>query len=193
MPAILLAGLLLFSCGVKKESRARYYPIDSLVTAQVDYLATSSASVQKITWLGETSDTVTVTPGTRENWLRELDIFRELNAMNKPINQGKYTLEEELSDSRSNLKIKAFTGSEELPVRYLKVYYQGNDPEKVRKIEAEYNQANSMYKAARKLTMEFIDIHNKPVLIFYSINGGQKVFLGDTVRYNVQGSVTLAN
>lgn len=187
---IVALGLLLVCCSQKKRNRTVYYPMDSLMTEQVNYLSASTATVRKITVLGEKSDTVLVAPKDSKGWIKELDIFRELDAINKPIYLGKYTVEEDLSDSRSNLKIRSFTGAEDLPIAFLKIYYQGT-PDRVRRIEAEYKQANSMYKGSRFLSLEFEEIYNKPVLTSYSITGGQKMFLGDTVRYTVYASVNL--
>jgi hypothetical protein len=164
--------------------------MDSLMTQQINYLSASTATVRKITVLGEKSDTVIVTPKDSKGWIKELDIFRELDAINKPIYLGRYTVEEDLSDSKSNLKIRSFTGAGDLPISFLKIYYQGT-PDRVRRIEAEYKQANSMYTGARFLSLEFEEIYNKPVLTSYSITGGQKMFLGDTVRYTVYASVNL--
>jgi hypothetical protein len=39
--------------------------------------------------------------------------------------------------------------------------------------------------------MEFQEIEGQTVLVSYSIEGGQKMFLGDSVQFSVKGTVTI--
>ena len=182
---------LVFSCSSKDGYRSNLYSMDSLVQAQAKYLSQNKVTLTKFTQLGESLDTVSLTPKDTVAWKKELEIFAALDIINKPVNKDLYHTEN-FADTKSNLRIKAFTTTAELPVKYLKVYYQ-EAPEKIRKIEAQYNESNSLYKSYRTLTMEFQQVHNKIVLISYSITGDQKMFLGDSVQYNITGTLSILN
>jgi hypothetical protein len=72
----------------------------------------------------------------------------------------------------------------------LKIFYL-DVPSKIRRIEALYQEENSLLKGSRFLVMEFEEINNNLVLTSFSIEGGQKMFLGDSVKFSVKGTVTL--
>jgi hypothetical protein len=180
--------LLLFSC--KKEEATVYYPIDSLMEAQINYLAEHRALLTKKAEIDGKEDTSSFTPKDTTSWASELDIFTELNVINKPITMGSYTVERGINDTQSNLSILSFSTTEDLPIVYLKVYYLEKESN-LRRIEALYHEENSLLKGSRLLIMEFQEINDAIVLTSYSIEGGQKIFLGDSVKFSIQGTVTL--
>jgi hypothetical protein len=102
------------------------------------------------------------------------------------------------------LKVKVFTANDEgdeqgswiksnpLPVTSLRIYYR-DVLRNIRRIEAEVREKNSLFKSSRQFTLEFQEINGTIVLTSYSITGGQKMYLGDTVRYSVKGDITLPN
>jgi len=173
------------------------YNADSLITAQVAYLGEHKARLHKATKLGQRESEAATVPAGATGWENELDIFRQLESINKPVNRAQYTVEKS-SDAKSNLEVRIFTGTAkpgepvEMPVKYLKVYYQ-NTPDNIRKIEAQYDEANTLYKGSRFLRMEFQQVYNKTVLTSYSITGGQKMFMGDSVNYDINAFVTIPN
>jgi hypothetical protein len=141
--------------------------------------------------LDKATEEILVTPKDALAWERELEIFEALEIINKPVNMDLYR-SEYLADVKSNLSIKAITTDADLPVTYMKVYYQ-NSSDRVRKIEAEYHESNSLYRSARRLTLEFTEVGSTPVLTAYSVEGGQKMFLSDTVSYSIEGALTIPN
>jgi hypothetical protein len=178
------------SCS-KKEKTGSLYAIDSLLTAQVKYLTEQKATLTKVTLLGGKEDKVSLTPKDSAAWKNELEIFATMDMINKPTNKVYYQADD-LSDIRSNLNVKAFSTKEDLPIRYLRVYYH-EDISKLRKLEAEFNELNSLYKSSRMLVMEFQQMGNNVVLTSYEIVGGQKMFLGDSVQYNIKGTLSISN
>jgi hypothetical protein len=80
--------------------------------------------------------------------------------------------------------------SDDLQVRSLKIYYH-NTPDQIKKIEAVFQQKSWLYKSSRHLTLEFREAQQQPVLTAYSIRGGQKMFLADTVTFAVRGNITI--
>src|SRR5687767_7846911 len=87
--AAVCIAVLTISCNkrIKEEERPSYFHIDSLVSSQVNLLASSQAMLQKEAFVKGKLDTITYVPKDTTEWNRELDIFRELKAINKPVNR----------------------------------------------------------------------------------------------------------
>jgi hypothetical protein len=188
---ILLAGSsLMQSCEEKRSDTKFYYPIDSLINAQVVYLVESNAKLSKQAAIDGKEENISFIPKDSTAWVHELDVFAELNDINKPTNVGKYRTQRGVKDLTSNLLIYTIKSTEKLPVSYINVYYL-NTLSDIRKIEAHVNQESDLLNSSRDLLMEFQNINNKIVLTSYSIHGGQKLLLGDSVTFSVNGMVTL--
>lgn len=182
-------GIVLSSCRSEKQP-ATFYPVDSLVTGQIHYLAGIGAGLFKEAVLSGKTDTLTYVPADTVAWINELEVFRKLSIINKPVNKDSYEVKDGLFDPESNLKVKAFTALKKLPVVYLKVYYHGSI-RKPRKIEALYDEANPLYKSGRLLSMHFQQIEDQTVLTSYLIRGGQRMALGDSVAFYVKGRILI--
>lgn len=189
---LIVLPLLLAACGrPSSKKQATLYPVDSLIVSQALMLEASHARLEKEAFVNNREDNASISPNDSAAWWQELDVFLELNAMNNPTARDAYTVEDGLRDSSSNLTIKAFTCTDpDLPIAYLRVYYHEslND---VRKIEAKYVENNLLLKSKRILTMEFQDVYNKRMLHSYSIIGGQKLFLADTVQFKLTGRIII--
>jgi len=142
-------------------------------------------------------DSTAFQPRDTTTWKKELDIFRELDAFNRPIYAKSYILSDGVPDTRSNLMIRTYSGNqnllgknEKLPVEYVKIYYH-RYPNKIRKVEGQYAEENSLYSSSRFFSLEFTESNQQAVLTSYAIQGGQKMFMGDSVQYTISGSVTL--
>jgi hypothetical protein len=177
----------LFSCDQKTES-AHFYPIDSLVTGQIRNLTKIKAKLNKQALLDQKMDTIIYTPKDTLEWAEELDIFRELAVINKPVNKGRYVVKAASYDPGSNLAVKAFTTTENLPVKAMRIFYDASI-DKPRKIEAEYSESNSLYSTSRTLSMEFQQIDNRTILTSYSVYGGQKMILSDSVSFSIRAKI----
>lgn len=183
-------ALLLVGCSNQETGYTGYYPIEEFLNNQISYLASVGATLSKQAEIDGEQESVTLIPSDTA-WHNELDIFIELKTINKTINKGSYTVENGLNDPFSNLTVKSITANEtDLPVQYLKIYYHESE-NNVRKIEALFHEENSLLKGSRFLVMEFREIYNKTVLTSYSIEGGQQMFLGDSVQFSIKGSVTI--
>ena len=184
---VLFVSACVFSSCEKNIQTSKLFNIDSLVNEQVNLLTQNKPKLNKEAVLGQTHDDVEYVPDSL-GWSKELDIFRQLEAMNKPINKTKYLIDDGLYDPGSNLTVKAFTSLEPLPVRSMRIYYD-TDIRKPRKIEAIFDEENSLYESSKKLLLEFQQINNKNLLTYYSIDGGQKMILSDSVTFSVKGKI----
>ncbi len=194
---VLLLAIASFSCSKKEKTTYKLFNVDSLIHAQVQYLSSQHAVLNKTSSLDDSTSTLSFTPKDTAAWKSELEIFNVLNLINKPINQNSYVIENQ-SDTRSNLWVKTFTikanlpiEEKDLPIEYLKVYYQ-NSMDKIRKIEGRYRESSTMYKTTQILEIELQPVKDEMILSSYSISGGQKMFLGDSVQYKIISSVTLS-
>jgi len=186
---LILFGSLV-SCSDNKKTIA-LYPVDSLLQAQARYLSEKKALLKKVVVLGGKEEEISVAPKDIVAWRNELEIFTALDVINKPINRSYYSIED-LSDSRSNLKVKSIATKEDLPVKYIKIYYY-QKPNKLRRLEAQFNESNSLYTSSRDLTMDFQQFGDTTVLTSYKITGGQKMLLDDSVQYRIIGSLSELN
>lgn len=187
---VILAVVLFSSCVKKRSETTYYYALDSLLSAQTKFLSGVKATLTKEASLNNKSETKSYIPVSDTAWIHELDVFAELNDINKPANVGKYRTERGVKDPNSNLRIYQIESTEHLPVVFLKVYYLDKLPN-IRRIEGFYREESSLLKSSRKVSMEFHDINNKIVLTSYSITGSQKMLLGDSVQFSVNGTITL--
>jgi hypothetical protein len=185
-----LSGLWLSACDPAEKDKTVLYPIDSLLEQQSGYLSSVHAKLSKQVWLKDKEENSVYVPTDSAAWLHELAVVRELSAINKPVNRDRYQIKDGLSDDGSNLTVRLLEGGEDVPVRYFKVFYQKN-PNELRRIEAAYRESSLFVSAEKKITLEFISVYNKIILTSYSIEGGQKMFLGDSVTYVLKGNITL--
>ena len=187
---LLIVVAFVTSCESEKRSNTIYYPVDSLINSQINLLAVSKGVLSKKAEIDGVEESNTFTPKDSAAWAHELDIFSELNVINNSVTWGRYTINDNGKDSNSNLSVQSFTGKDTLPVVYLKLYYL-KSPAKLRRVEALYREENSLLKGSRLLILEFQEIHNKIVLTSYSIEGSQQMFLGDSVKFSIKGTITI--
>jgi hypothetical protein len=189
-----IGTILLAGCGSDEKPGAQklvtqktYLNIDSLVSAQVKDLTTANARISKNASLDKMqarSEFNTDSLG----WATELDIFRQLDVINKPSNKDVYRVVDGEKDVNSNLTVRSYQAKNEAPVRLLKLYYYENI-KNLKKIEAVFGEKNTLYSTERSLTMGFDEIAGKNTLINYSIDGIQKMLLSDTVHFTIQCSI----
>ena len=195
--ALFFLAILSFSCSNKQKSNSSLFNVDSLIRAQVQYLSDQHAKLSKTTSLGDSSSSISITPKDTIAWKNELEIFSVLHWINKPINRNSYSIENQ-ADTKSNLWVRSFSikkdlpeDQKDLPIEYLKIYYH-NSLNKIRRIEGQYKELGFMNRTAQTLIMEFQPVNDSMILTSYSITGGQKMFIGDSVQYKINTSVTLA-
>jgi hypothetical protein len=185
---ILFSSLLAIGCK-QKSTRVVLYPIDSLVDSQIIFLNNTRATLDKQATIGDEKDELRYKPDSLA-WTRELSVLRQLADINKAAGASSYERRDNLDDQGSNLKIMELTTSENLPIKSLKIFYQGSATNP-RRVEAIFARETALSRGKRLLTMEFQLYDNKTILNSYSVEGGQRMIFGDTVAYVVKGRVIL--
>lgn len=178
-----------FSCGSEKQSSVNtFYNLDSLLKAQIAFLAERKPILQKTEMMDGREDTIELSDMDTTDWAEELGIFRQLDLNSKPINRENYAVASGIPDPNSNLLIREYTSTEDLPVTYMKIYYQ-EKLENPRKIEGQFYEDNGLYVSTRSMILELSKLRNKTVLSNYTITGRQKMVLGDSVKFKVTGKL----
>jgi len=187
---VVLTALCFVGCGVQDQSLSQsttFYNVDSLVAVQVKSL--KSRELNKSVAINGKNEEIKFTPDSAQ-WAKELEIFKRIDQVNKSSFHNAYSVSE-MRDANSNLMIREIMvhfeadNREEVPVRYLKLYYLKtlND---VRKIEALFIEKNALYTDTRKMTLEF---ERSRILHQYRIEGSQKMMMNDSVNFVVAGTI----
>ena len=184
---LLFIGLGFSGCQKQKVNGKRYLDMDSLINEQVHYLMKSKASLKKEATIGDKKASASTLLDSAA-WSHELDVFRQLDLINRPIYRGVYELKDGVKDARSNLLIRSYEAAANSPVPYLRLYYQ-NTPSRLKKLEALFQETNSLYGSKRRLEMYFDDTTGKPFVKGYLIEGDQKMILSDSVHYIIRSEV----
>lgn len=177
------------SCAQPEKSLNELIAIDSLMNKQVLLLTNEKATLTKVVQLDSLSEKSMEQIGDSITWAQELDVFRQLALINRPIYSGKYKITDGENDKNSNLQVLSIVTDEELPIRELKIYYL-DVRSKIKKIEGLYFESNLLFSGARKLTLSFQDLKGRTALSKYEIIGGQKMILSDSVTYRIEAEIT---
>ena len=191
----LILIVVLSSCKNDDASREKvFFDLDSLITAQEKYLAERRPTLFKIADLDGQLDSTSVSDLDTTGWSAELDIFRQLDLNKKSVNRRNYAIQKDIRDPYSNLLICKYVAqnentSDEMRIKNVNNYYQDRltNP---RKIEGEFFEQNALYTSTRSLVMELNNIHDKTLVTRYIVKGTQKMILGDSVRFEIIGTVT---
>jgi len=98
---IWLLLVLCVSCSQEKKSIHKYFDFDGLIDDQVSQLSQRMRVLDKAADVSGNKSDSTFLPSDK-GWQQELEIFRELEAINKPAFQQAYQVEDSLKDSKSN-------------------------------------------------------------------------------------------
>ena len=186
---LLCIGLFASGCQKQVVKDKRYVDLDSLINVQVAHLNQLKATLKKAVIIDGKMDSSSNVLDSAA-WSHELDVFRQLDLINRPIYRDAYDVKDGVKDSKSNLLIRSYESSSTATVPYIRLYYQ-DSPSRLKKIEALYQETNSLYVSQRILKMYFDDGTGMPYLTGYSIEGHQKMMLNDSVKYTIKSVITL--
>ncbi len=165
-----------------------YVDFDSLINSQITSLVRAKSSLTKSVLLDGKSDQSTVTLDSAIV-AHELDVFRQLDFINKPLYRNGYEVIDGEKDTRSNLITRKYKSKNPSPIPIV-IFYYHNDFSNIKKIESVYQEDNTLYSTRRELLLEFDDASGAQLLTRYSLKGIQKMILNDTVMFSIEGSFT---
>lgn len=167
-----------------------YFDFDSLVTHQIKSLSPLGDSIKKIALMDGKQDASNF-KATEEVLRHELDVFQQLDVINKPIFKNAFLVSDE-EDTKSNLKIRLYQlnpqSNLKSPVDFVRLYYL-NNIHHLKKIESVYQEENALYFTKRSLTLEFEEKTDRSMLKRYAISGVQKMILNDSVKFTISSTV----
>ena len=178
---------LLTACRQEQKSTQKYFDFNGLIDDQISELSQRKRVLDKVADIGGLTSDTTFLPSST-GWETELEIFRELEIINKPAFQKAYTLVDPVKDTKSNLLIRRYVAASE-PIPQIEFYYQ-KEFSRLKRIEASISERNILYSTRRILKMEFDEgEEGHPLLIRYSMDGYQKMFLRDTIHLSMTGEI----
>jgi len=165
-----------------------YVDFDSLINSQISSLVRAKSSLTKSVLLDGKADQSTVTLDSAIV-AHELDVFRQLDFINKPLYRNGYEVIDGEKDTHSNLTTRKYQSKKPSPIPIVIFYYQNNFSN-IKKIESVYQEDNTLYFTRRELVLEFDDASGTQMLTRYSLKGMQKMILNDSVMFSIEGSFT---
>jgi len=184
LPVVFLVGL-----GCKQPDKPlSFFPInpDSLIDSQLRWFSHQPTSLKKITSVSS-SVLETELSFDKIKWGKELEPFRALSLINKPV--YRYGYEVSVSpDPKSNLTIKSWTAKNRAPIRMIRIFYL-NTPDQVKRIEASLEEKNFIFVTQKELQLEFSLMGSPIELERYKIAGYQKYFWGSPGSFSLEAFV----
>jgi hypothetical protein len=163
-----------------------YFDFDSLINGQVAGLLKAQSTISKKSMINGKKDDSSFVPDSLK-LANELDVFRQLDLINKPLYRNAYEIKDGEKDTKSNLLIRSYTAKSPSPVPFVKFYYR-SFPRELKKIESVFHEENALYDTRRNLLLEFDDSSGSLLLNSYQLSGTQKMILNDTVNFSVSVS-----
>ncbi len=178
--------LLTAGCVQTEPANKKEFDFDALLDEQVSLLSQSGAVLEKSAVMESQGSDTTFLP-TADGWQKELELFRQMDLLNKPANLLSFVKQDSIKDSKSNLRIREYT-STSAPLSQMKIYYLDNI-NRIRRIEAVITDKNLLHMTQQRLQLNFEEDNQRPLLNSYAIEGYEKMILSDTVRYSIRGHI----
>jgi hypothetical protein len=175
MRILILVGLffIVASCSEKQQASINptYFDLKSFFRSEAESLTLTDMHIRKkITTLSDLEEK----EFRNINWEKELRPFSESD-INKPAWKLSYSIDTFYLQSQVSIVYKSKEAK--LPIKKLEVILKNN---KVAMIKIASEKQNSYYHSAQNLFYE--------VGKGYSIQGGQKVILADSSKYNIEAT-----
>ncbi|RED98841.1 hypothetical protein [Marinoscillum furvescens] len=182
MKKLLICGLVLIGLGCAENEQSvraldAYFKLDSLLDAEVAYLTSKQAKLNKQVIMDGQEESQRFRPDSSQ-WSDEFVIIRDFS-LNKPHYVGAYKKTE-----RNGNTLLELNESIDAPVKSFELMYENGS---LQQIQATYFEDKTIYQHKRDLTLTFEDNRLKA----YTIKGFQKMVLKDTITYSISGKVSI--
>ena len=168
-----------------------YFDFDSLVSVQIKLLGQEKDSIKKTAVMDGKTDVSQFVVDTA-SMSNEMEVFRQLDIMNKPLFKDAYQLHADEKDDKSNLRVRTYRLKTNADIKsavpFVRFFYL-DDFQQVKKIQSVFEESNSLYSTHRDLIMEFDGAGESARLRRYLISGFQKMTLSDSVKFSIEGRV----
>ena len=187
----LCCAALLSACSAPepvKQADKPYYDLNEQLLNNLNMVLAQKPSLEKEASLGTETDSHNWQPDSAE-WQLEFTLLFAADINKRNLLQAYSTTE--LTGKSGELTGKKYTRTdgENNGVQEMTVYYKEN-PADVRKVEVMIQEKNSLYHSIKNLNIFFEPSEGAfSLLNKYTINGGQKMLLRDTLVYEVQGKI----
>ena len=121
--AIISIPIFLSACSpTVKENQSTYFNFDSLIRSQVSTLLKAKATLIKTVYISNKIDSTSFQPDSTQ-WIYELEVFSQLQLINKPTFANVYEIKDGVDDPNSNLTLLTYTALREVPIPTIHFYY----------------------------------------------------------------------
>jgi hypothetical protein len=186
---LVLTVVLFAGCSEKKVVGTKtFLSFDSLVNEQIGRLKSNGYELNKSVQIDGKHEETRFVPDSTQ-WASELEIFRQLDAVNKASFRDAYVVNE-TRDTNSNLTVREIKTQQDAPVSLVRLFYL-RSPADIRRIEATWFEENALYTNTRRMTMEFESAGTGLIVHRYRVEGFQKMVMDDSVRFVIAGEIGL--
>jgi hypothetical protein len=162
--------------------RSKLLNIDSLLNTQAKLLGT--VSLDKTLKVENSEFKI---QARSVQLLLELEPFREISQMNRPIYQNNYLVSVH-PDTQSNLTVKEFHSKDYAPVKTLRLFYLDNLSQ-LKRLEATLATEDFYQSSERNLSLDFSLLGDTMKLESYSISGSQRYFWSVPQHFLVKADI----
>jgi hypothetical protein len=181
------AIVALTSCTQQKIATTEtFLNFDSLINTQLQRLENHGYELNKSVQIDGKQEDTRFVPDSAQ-WASELEIFRQLDAVNKASFRNAYVVSD-TRDTNSNLTIREIKAEQDAPVSLVRLYYL-RTPADIRKIEATWFEETALYTNTRRMIMEFESIGTGLTVNRYRVEGFQKMVMDDSVHFIIAGQI----
>jgi hypothetical protein len=179
----LLALGLVASCKpAAPPVRSHLLNIDSLIDAQIKNIPV--VNIEKTIHVNDSTFYYKV---INQELKKEMVAFQELNQANRSIYRDSYLMTVE-SDKQSNLTVKAWTATKDVPIKSLKLFYL-DKLDRLKRIEAELTTSDLYSQSSKNLSLDFSILGDTVRLETYSISGMQQYFWGAPQYFSIAATI----
>lgn len=182
---VLATSVMAIGCGGEVRRDKLLFNIDSLLNAQVALLGKTGAQGIKQATVDGKRDSAVVSGS--QQWQVELEVFRELDMINRPANREQYEMKVSVIDSLKTVSYEPRDGGKKL-ITLKVIYGPGNS---LRRIEAAHENQTAIFSTHSSMYLAFADHKGASLLSAYRLSGSQHLLLGDSVAYILEGTVVV--